>query len=116
MVASGLIDGSRELHFSDYGDQLSFGLPGGETRQGFGFDWKTTQEAWTLIARGEYISLSGTGEGFVGIIDQTGMTEAFLLSSSIVIQQGLRIDNVSYPEGTTPVVITTWGALKGKYR
>lgn len=116
VVASGLIDGSRELHFRDYGDQLSLRLPGDNPVRGYGFDWKTTQESWSLYARGEYVSLTGTGSGFIGIIDQTGLTEDFVLTSAIVVQQGIRVDNITFPSGTTPVVPTTWGALKGKYR
>jgi hypothetical protein len=116
VIDSGLVDGSRELHFSDHGRQLSLGFPDGEMQAAFGFEWATTQESWSLYARDEYIGLTGMSSGFVGIVDQTQSTTSFILTSSIVVQQGIHIDNLTYFQGIVPTVPTTWGAIKAKYK
>jgi len=116
IIEGGLIDGSRELHLSDPGTQLSIEFPGTEGQRGFGFEWKTPVETWSLDVLDEYVSLTGMSQGFVGVVDQTGQIHTFEVSVLGIVQGGLHLDNIAFASGTVPVQPATWGQLKFRYR
>jgi len=116
IINGGLIDGSVELHLSDPGTQLTLGFPGTEGQRGFGFDWETPFESWSLVVLDEYLSLRGMSGGFVGVVDQTGQIHSFEVSVLGIVQGGLHLDNIAFASGTVPVRAVTWGQLKSRYR
>jgi hypothetical protein len=116
IISSGLVDGSLELYLSDPGTHLLVDFPGSEGQRGFGFEWTTPFESWSLTVRDEYISLRGMSGGFVGVIDQTGTTLGFEVSVLGIVQGGLHLDNLAFAAQTVPVQPITWGRLKARYR
>jgi len=114
--APGAIDGSRELKLHDQGNELAIGFPGGAVQAGFGFDWKTGIQVWTLKIRQEQITLAGQSDGFFGVVDQTGLLDSFLLNPATINHDAVNIDNLAYSGQTVPTRPVTWGGLKWRYR
>jgi hypothetical protein len=116
ILDSGQIDGSRELHFADYRNQLSIRFPGYGYRQAVAFRWITTFETWDLKVHQESISLIGLTGGFMGIVDQSASLESIRLTSLSIVQEGISIDHLAFSSDPVANRPDTWGKLKARYQ
>lgn len=119
---SGPIDGTQYAHFRDFcGGGICLGVtftpPGGGLHGGFGFDYSAEDDTWELIVGCQVITIAENTEGFIGVIDETGLLTDFRLHCDEYVQNGLSVDNVSYiPYCASPVMPATWGQIKSLYR
>jgi len=92
---SGLVNGSRELHFRDFAAGVGVMLP--SAGRGFGFDYDTAIESWAVQVEDLTKVLPANSQGFIGFIDDSGPIISFTLVGSLAggAQGGISLDNLS---------------------
>lgn len=95
---NGLVNNSREFHLnvSDMANRIFFSFPAIIDQIAFGFDWVTGNAAWELKVAGQTIALPDNSSGFVGVVDTDGTLGGFELTSAVLVQDGISIDDLSY--------------------
>lgn len=90
------IDGTRVIHFRDFGRRVEFTFPGGQSTRAFGIDTlASSSETWELWVGGRKLTrLARGGIGFVGVLAENPVT-SFVLTSPDHAQGGVSIDNLS---------------------
>jgi hypothetical protein len=116
-LSGGLVNGSREMHVRDFGQQLACAFPGSQCQYGFGFDWLLGVEPWELRIGACAVPLSNYSSGFVGVVDPGGRIPSFILTSSAAAQGGISVDDLEFcPNGSVAVRKESWGGIKSLYR
>ena len=97
VLDGGSIDGSREMRFRDFGQQMQLTFPGGEAQTAFGFDYDTGVEAWELRIGGSLVAnLPASTTGFIGVTSASPSSD-FVLTSPAQAQSGIAIDRLTVP-------------------
>src|ERR1043165_1965334 len=105
----GLVNGSREIHFRDFGTGVKFQLSLVGT-VAFGFDYYASdgpgshspQLPWLLTAGGVTTPLVANLSSFIGYIDTQGTLPSFTLTGPSGAQGGLSMDNLSVAQLAQP--------------
>jgi len=87
------VDEVRELHFRDFAAGVGVTLP--NNGRGFGFDYDTAVEPWSVTAGGRTTLLLPHINGFVGYVDDSGPLTSFTLKGASGAQGGISLDNLS---------------------
>lgn len=91
---NGSVDGSRELHFRDFGAQVRFTGPNGPYGA-MGLNYRTSNEAWQLKLDGNIVAtLPGNTNGFIGFTSNPPR-QNFVLTSPSNVQGGISVDNIA---------------------
>jgi hypothetical protein len=94
VLEDGLVNGSPELHFRDFAAGVSVTLP--NNGRGFGFDYATAIEPWTVQVGDHATILSSNSSGFVGYVDDArDPINSFTLEGATGAQGGISLDNLS---------------------
>jgi hypothetical protein len=93
ILGDGLVNGSRELHFRDFGAGVRVTLP--NNGRGFGFDYDTAVEPWTVQVGDHTTILPANTNGFVGYVDDASPINSFTLKGATGVQGGISLDNLS---------------------
>jgi hypothetical protein len=94
ILDEGLVNGSRELHFRDFAAGVGVTLP--NNGHGFGFDYATAIEPWTIQVGDRATVLPANTSGFVGYVDDAGVPiSSFTLRGAFGAQGGISLDNLS---------------------
>ena len=95
VVDGGLVNGSRELHVRDFGARAGVMLA--SSGRGFGFDYDTAIESWTVQVGDQTAELPADSKGFIGFINDSGLISSFTLRGSLAggAQGGLSLDDLS---------------------
>lgn len=94
VIGGGLVNGTQELHFRDFGAGVRFTPPGGAVGA-VGFDFDTAIEAWDFKVDGVMTVLPASTTGFIGYIG--GPFSDFVLTSSSPVQGGISVDDLCIP-------------------
>jgi hypothetical protein len=86
-------DEPREIHFRDFAAGMGVTLP--NNGHGFGFDYDTAVEPWTVTANGRATILLPQTNGFVGYVDDSNPVTSFTLRGANAPQGGISLDNLS---------------------
>lgn len=95
VIDAGLVNGSRELHFRDFAAGVNVTLS--NSVRGFGFDYDTAVEPWTVQVGDQSTVLPANSNGFVGYVDDAGPISSFTLTGAPGAQGGISLDNLSTP-------------------
>jgi hypothetical protein len=109
VLSNGIFNGSRELHFRDFGTGVKFATSLVGT-VAFGFDYYASDGPgahnpnlpWVLAAPGGSTSLAAGLPSFIGYIDNQGTLPSFTLTGPPGAQGGLSIDNLCVAKATPP--------------
>jgi hypothetical protein len=89
---SGLVNGSRDLHFRDFNAGIMFAIA--SSSNAFGFNYDTANESWVLEAGGTSTTLLAETKGFIGYVSASGPLASFVLRGAAGAQGGISIDNL----------------------
>jgi hypothetical protein len=95
VLTGGIINGSQEIHFRDFGVGVNVRPPCPITPgagSSFGFDYATS-EPWTVVIGGQNFVLPANTIGFFGVV-ASGPIPSFVLTSPIQPQGGISVDNL----------------------
>jgi len=111
VFSGGIVNGSRELHFRDFGAGVKFQLSSSGAIA-FGFDYYASDGPgahnpnlpWVLSAGNPNVntSLVANLPAFIGYIDNQGNLPSFTLTGPTGAQGGISIDNLSVAQAPPP--------------
>jgi hypothetical protein len=92
VIDNGLVNGSREFHFRDFGSHVRFTAPNAPY-SAMGLSYRTSSESWQFIIGDVIATLPNNTNGFIGFTSNPPRAD-FILTSPSSSQGGISIDNL----------------------